>query len=102
MDSSRKTRRAFITGTTLHAAGLLAAGSAAAAPRRKGSMKPATRRKIGPNDRIRCGFVGVGNRGSSILQSTLALDGVDVVAVADTYDVWRDRAGSAPYWSVST
>lgn len=42
--------------------------------------------------RIRCGFIGVGNRGSSILQSTLNMDGVDVVAIADTYDVWRDRA----------
>jgi predicted dehydrogenase len=50
------------------------------------------RRTIGPNDHIRCGFIGVGNRGSALLQAALARPDVDVVAVADAYDVWRDRA----------
>ena len=54
--------------------------------------KPPKRRALGANDRIRCGFIGVGSRGSSLLESTLKLDGVDVVAVCDTYQVWRDRA----------
>lgn len=68
-----------------------ARGETAAAPAR--SPKARTeRRVIGPNDRIQCGFIGVGSRGSSILQSTLALEGVDVIAICDTYDVWRDRA----------
>jgi predicted dehydrogenase len=52
----------------------------------------AGKRVTGGKEVIRCGFIGVGSRGSSILQSTLGLEGVAVVAVTDTYDVWRDRA----------
>ncbi len=41
---------------------------------------------------IRCAMVGVGGRGSALLQSLLEREDVAVVAVADAYDVWRDRA----------
>jgi len=50
------------------------------------------RRALAPGDRIRCGVIGVGNRGSALLRAVLERDDVDVLAVADTYDVWRDRA----------
>lgn len=61
----------------------------AAKPVRKAA---APKPRIQGKNNIRCGFIGVGNRGSSILQSTLSFEDVAVVAVADTYDVWRDRA----------
>lgn len=50
------------------------------------------RRALGANDVIRCGIIGVGNRGSALLQAMLERQDVAVVAVADTYDIWRDRA----------
>jgi predicted dehydrogenase len=59
--------------------------AAVVAPRR-------ARRVLGPNDRIRCGFIGIGSRGGSILGSALGFDGVDMVAVADTYDANRESA----------
>ncbi len=73
-------------------AGTVPAGSVPTVSPAQVATPAAPGRVIGSNDRIRCGFVGVGSRGSSILQSTLSLDGVDVVAICDTYDVWRDRA----------
>jgi len=41
---------------------------------------------------LRCAVIGVGKRGGALLQTLLELDAVKVVAVADTYDVWRNRA----------
>jgi predicted dehydrogenase len=101
---SGSTRREFLgRAAVLGAAGVLGAGMTAAeadpvaanpAKSVGGRTRAAKskRRALSANDRIRCGYIGVGGRGSSLLQSTLTLDGVDVVAVADTYDVWRDRA----------
>ncbi len=65
---------------------------AKAAPETSSPKPVPKRRTLGPKDRIRCGFIGVGNRGSSLLNDTLRIENVDVVAVCDTYDVWRDRA----------
>ncbi len=116
MDTKRSTRRQFFGRTVgLGAAGALAAGGKAspaeeaasapaepkplaAAPGRQPFVyeppgkQPPPRRPLGANERIRCGFIGVGSRGSSILQSTLGLEGVEVAAICDTYTVWRDRA----------
>ena len=93
------TRRTFLksaaAGIALAASGCakdrLGQGNAAAALGTAG----AHRRAAGANDRIRCGFIGIGNRGTSILDSTLAFGDVDVIAVADTYDANRERALSA-------
>ncbi len=49
-------------------------------------------KELAPGEKIRVGFIGVGGRGSSILQSALEIDEVDIVAVCDAYDVWRNRA----------
>ncbi len=66
---------------------------AAAAPPPAPAITPAwERRKLGANDRVRCGFVGIGKRGSSILGSVLARKDVDVVAVADVCDANRAAA----------
>ena len=93
------TRRTFLKGA---AAGvLLAAGGCAKDKLERGGVSAGAgtaasrRRSLGANDRIRCGFIGIGGRGSSILQSMLTFNDVDVVAVADTYDANRERALSA-------
>ena len=86
-------RRDFLTsavaGTTLAAAGCAKDRAAA------GKTAALHRRAAGANDRIRCGFIGIGSRAGSILQSTLPFEDVDVVAVADTYDTNRAKALAA-------
>jgi myo-inositol 2-dehydrogenase/D-chiro-inositol 1-dehydrogenase len=41
---------------------------------------------------VRCGFVGVGGRGTALLKATLAAENVEVVAICDTDEGNRDRA----------
>ena len=48
--------------------------------------------KAAPEEPLRCAVIGVGKRGGALLQTLLELDSVTVAAVADTYDVWRNRA----------
>jgi predicted dehydrogenase len=43
-------------------------------------------RKVGPNDRIHIGFIGIGIQGSSHLRMFHSMSGVQVVAAADLYD----------------
>lgn len=82
------TRREFISVAMGAGAVSLAAGCVRGAAA-KGAV---SRRAVSANDRIQCGFVGIGSRGGSILQSALAIDGVQMVAVADTYDANREAA----------
>ena len=44
---------------------------------------------------LKAAFIGVGNRGSSLLKQTLQLEGVQVVAICDTDSQARDKAQSA-------
>ncbi len=85
----RATRREFMGIAVGAGAATLAAGCV----RQAAAKGAVSRRAVGANDRIRCAFVGIGSRGGSILQSALAIDGVEMVAVADTYDA--NRASSA-------
>jgi len=56
---------------------------------------PAPERQLpAPGENIRLGWIGVGSRGSGVLRDALKFDGVDIVAVCDAYDVWRNRAVS--------
>jgi predicted dehydrogenase len=68
------------------AAGLLTAASAA--------------RVYGANDRIRLGFIGVGNRGDQVLDAFLAHKDMEVVAVCDIYAPYAEfaakKAGGDP------
>lgn len=102
------TRRDFLAATA--AAGLAGAlaGCAtpnASAPPAEAAAEPApaaeaprpakpvpARRVLGANGLIQCGVIGVGNRGSTLLREILERDDVEVKAVTDTYDVWRERA----------
>lgn len=98
----KTTRRQFLSNAaTAGATGALsgcatiAAHEQTAAPGEKPIVVAANapaRRALGANNRIRCAFIGIGNRGGSILDSTLTLDDVDVAAVCDIYDGAREAA----------
>lgn len=53
----------------------------------------------GANERIRAGFIGVGNRGGQLLEATLPNEDVEVVALCDVYrpylDKWTEKFGGA-------
>lgn len=54
-----------------------------------------TTRAYGANDRIRVAFIGVGNRGSQLLERTLPLESAEIVALCDVYqpflDAWKAK-----------
>ena len=64
-----------------------AAAAAAAAPY--------VARAVGAGDKIRMGFIGIGNRGSQLLQSFMRMPDVDVVALCDVYEPYLRRDHSA-------
>jgi predicted dehydrogenase len=72
-------RRTFTKGAA--AAGALAALHAAGAAR-----------VFGANDRVRLGFIGVGNRGDQLLDAFLAHSDAEVVAVCDAYEPYLPAA----------
>ncbi len=82
MSAGAQSRRRFLVRST--AMGAVAA--LATRPARAGDAPPPKPEKV------RCAVIGVGMRGGALLQTLLELDTVDVVAIADTYDVWRNRA----------
>jgi predicted dehydrogenase len=49
-------------------------------------------RAAGPSDRVRLGFVGVGNRGDQLLDAFLAQPDAEVVALCDVYEPYRAAA----------
>jgi predicted dehydrogenase len=49
-------------------------------------------RVLGANDRIRVGFIGVGNRGDQVLDGFLAHQDAEVVALADLHLPYLDAA----------
>jgi len=77
--SSRMTRRTFAKAGAAAAVGLSVAGRAASSP-------------LGANDRVRLGFIGVGNRGSQLLRAFLKQRDAEVVALCDIYGRYLDRA----------
>jgi predicted dehydrogenase len=52
---------------------------------------PLTRAARGANERIRVGFIGVGNRGSQLLRGFLTQDDVEVAAFCDVYEPYLVR-----------
>src|SRR5437588_12920368 len=59
-----------------------------------------TRRILGANDRVRIGFIGVGNRGDQVLDAFLAHKDAEIVAICDIYQPYIDfaakKAGGQP------
>ena len=85
MKKNTTNRRDFVLKTTLAAAGLslgLNAGSAKSI------------HSAGPNDKIRVGFIGVGNRGSQLLRLFMTQPDCEVAALCDLYEPYllRDYA----------
>jgi len=71
------TRRQFLKKSTLTASGAALGVHSIAAP--------AYQRALGANERIRVGFIGVGNRGTQLLNRFAVQDDVDVAALCDVY-----------------
>lgn len=46
----------------------------------------------GANEKIRVGFIGVGNRGTQLLHGFMAQDDVDIVALCDVYEPYLSRS----------
>jgi predicted dehydrogenase len=86
IDPAKITRRAFLRNSAGTTAGMTLGLSLLGTP--------GTRTARGANEKIRVGFIGVGNRGSQLLQGFLAQDDVDVVALCDVYEPYlaRNRA----------
>src|SRR5512136_2769470 len=49
-------------------------------------------RVLGANDRVRLGFIGVGNRGDQVLDAFLKQADAEVVAICDIYQPYLDFA----------
>jgi len=64
--------------------GVLAAGALAALP--------ASARPFGANERVRLGFVGIGNRGDQLLDAFLVHPDCEAVAFADVYEPYLEPA----------
>jgi predicted dehydrogenase len=82
----KSSRREFLSKTALAAAGLTIGAQTFSAP--------AYRKITGAGDRIRMGFIGLGNRGSQLLQLFMSHPDVEISAFCDLYEpyILRDRS----------
>ena len=55
---------------------------------------PKVRASRGANEKIRVGFIGVGNRGTQLLRSFMKQDDVQVAALCDVYEPYLARDNS--------
>ena len=64
------------------------------------AAQAAGRRAQGANERIRLGFIGVGNRGGQLINSTLPHEDAEIVAICDVYkphlDKWAEKLPVKP------
>ena len=83
-------RRTFLKQSAGAAAGVAAAGRSFSAP--------AIVSNPGANERIRVGFIGLGNRGSQLLRGFMAQTDCEVAALCDVYEPYttRDRSQVDP------
>ena len=91
-NESGKSRREFLKDSALTAAGLSVGISAL--------TSPAFAQSPGPNDKIRVGFIGLGNRGTQLLERFMANADVEVAALCDVYEPYtlRDRSKVNGRW----
>lgn len=84
------TRRSFLRTSASAATGIALGVQAMGAPAVQ------TSRRV--NERIRMGFIGVGNRGTQLLNIFMKNEDVDVVALSDVYEPYllRDRSKVHP------
>jgi predicted dehydrogenase len=87
MKDKKLTRRSFIAKSAIATAGAtIGLESMALSPLRK---------KTGPNDKIRMGFIGVGNRGTQLMTMFMGNDDVEVAALCDVYEPYLNRDSSS-------
>lgn len=88
--TNKATRRAFIANTGMVTAGLTLGVSHLSAN--------SYGRIMGANDKIRMGFIGIGNRGSQLLEIFMNQTDVEIAALCDIYEPYllRDRSRVDP------
>jgi predicted dehydrogenase len=87
MKDKKLTRRSFIAKSAIATAGAtIGLESMALSPLRK---------RVGPNDKIRMGFIGVGNRGTQLMTMFMGNDDVEVAALCDIYEPYLNRDRSS-------
>jgi predicted dehydrogenase len=86
MEKNTSTRREFLAKSAAASAGLVLGASA--------FTSYGNSRIIGANDKIRMGFIGIGNRGSQLLALFMQEPGCEIAALCDIYKPYlvRDRA----------
>lgn len=90
-DNNKKTtRRSFLSQTGVAAAGLTMGASSISAK--------SYSRIIGASEKIRMGFIGVGNRGTQVMHEFMAEPDCEVAALCDVYEpyILRDRSKVDP------
>jgi len=87
-----KSRREFLKQSAMTAAGLTVGI--------KAMSTPAFAKTPGANDKIRVGFIGLGNRGTQLLTRFMANPDVEVAALCDVYEPYtlRDRSKVDARW----
>ncbi len=92
MKAQNTSRRTFLKKSAMTATGVTLAMQTMGAP--------LVKNVLGANDKIRMGFIGVGNRGSQLLSRFMKNKDVDVVALCDVYEPYtlRDRSRVNKRW----
>lgn len=87
---NKTSRRTFLSQTGLLAAGVALGASSASAT--------SYSRIIGANEKIRVGFIGIGNRGSQLLNLFMSQPDMQAAALCDIYEPYlqRDRSKVHP------
>src|SRR5271156_629292 len=85
------TRRHFMRIGT----GSAAAGAAVKLPLLQPAALWGAGRAVAPSDRVRFASIGTGTRGCELLQASLAVPGIECVAVCDLYDSRHEAAQEA-------
>jgi len=85
-NETKTTRRRFLQDTTATAAAVTLGLNTIRTPKARAAR--------GANEKIRVGFIGVGNRGTQLLRSFLKQDDVQVAALCDVYEPYLARDNS--------
>lgn len=80
---NRESRRTFIKQSVLATTGIAVAGQTIGAPHNASVF--------GANDKIRMGFIGVGNRGSQLLNLFMQHSDCEIAALCDVYEPYTTR-----------
>src|SRR5271168_5551036 len=87
-ESKEISRRSFVKGAAIGGAGLLIATDLLSPKRAAGAPKSTTHATMmgvpfEARERVRLGIIGVGGRGTNLLENLLAVDAVEVKAICD-------------------